>query len=411
MKFPCLRSGLTAAAALLLALGCRDKGLAHTGHAEDQAPAAQSAAAHSAHELAPASSMAMPASGPSAVPSGYADFTLDPGKAANIGLKTATVAEQTFARTLRTTGVVALDETRTSHVHTKVRGWIESVSADFVGKKVRAGAPLCTIYSQEVYAAELEYLSILEQVRSRPAVSGTFADAEKKASQQLVTAGRRRLALWDVPEAEIARLERTREPRRTFTLAAPRSGIIVAKQALAGMFVDPSAELYVVSDASRLWALTDVYEKEVPFVKVGDPAKLRIEGLGAEELEAKVAFIPPTVDEATRTLRVRFDLPNKDGRIRPGAFATVEMKLGLGPALAVPESAVIHAGTEDIVFVIHGTHVQPRSVVVGPLVGDLYPVREGLSAGETVAVGAQFLIDSESRLRATSSPGGPHGGH
>jgi membrane fusion protein, copper/silver efflux system len=157
--------------------------------------------------------------------------------------------------------------------------------------------------------------------------------------------------------------------------------------------------------------LSDVYEKDVPFVKIGDTAMLRIEGLGAQEFSAKVAFIPPTVDEATRTLRVRFELPNTDDRLRPGAFATVEMKLDVGLALGVPETAVIHAGTRDIVFVVHGTHVQPRSVVVGPLVGDRYPVRGGLSAGEMVAVSAQFLIDSESRLRATSQPGAPHGGH
>jgi Cu(I)/Ag(I) efflux system membrane fusion protein len=326
-------------------------------------------------------------------------------------LQTAAVSEQSFQRHLRTTGVVALDETRTSHVHAKVRGWIERVNADFVGKKVRAGAPLCSLYSQEVYAAELEYLTLLDQVSARPVVSGSFGEAGKKASERLLAAGRRRLQLWDVPDAEIARLEHTREARRAFTLTAPRSGVIVAKQALAGVFVDPSTELYVVSDTSQLWVLSDVYEKDVPFVKVGDTAKLRIEGLGSEELQARVAFIPPTVNETTRTLRVRFDLPNQDARIRPGAFATVEMKLDLGKALAVPETAVIHAGAQNIVFVIHGTHVQPRAVVVGPLVSDQYPVHQGLAAGETVAVGAQFLIDSESRLRATSVPGGPHAGH
>lgn len=385
-------------AVALLAISCRERADEHAAHGPAPAAASVDHGAHQGH-------------GPSAVPSGYADFVLDPKKAAEVGLATAKVAEQRFERTLRTTGVVALDETRTSHVHTKVRGWIESVSADFVGKKVHAGAPLCSIYSQEVHAAELEYLSILEQVSARPQPSGTFAAAEKSASDQLLAAARRRLALWDVPEAEIARLERTREPRRTFTLSAPRSGVVVAKQALAGMFVDPSVELYVVSDTSQLWVLSDVYEKDVPFVKVGHGARLRIEGLGAEELSAKVAFIPPTVDEATRTLRVRFELPNRDGRIRPGAFASVEMKLDLGPALAVPESAVIHSGARDVVFVLHGSHVQPREVVVGPLVGDQFPVREGLSAGETVAVGAQFLIDSESRLRASSAPGGAHAGH
>lgn len=312
---------------------------------------------------------------------------------------------------LRTSGAVVLDETRTAHVHAKVRGWIENVSADFVGKKVRAGAPLCTIYSQEVHAAELEYLSILEQVSGRAVAPSGFAELERKASDQLLAAARRRLSSWDVGQAEIERLENTRQPRRAFTLSAPRSGIIVAKQALAGMYVDQAAELYVISDTSRLWLLADIYERDVPFVKLGDRAKLRVEGGAAQELEAAVAFIPPTVDEATRTLRARFDLTNSDDRIRPGAFASVEMRLDLGRALAIPETAVIHAGARDIVFVVHGAHVEPRAVVVGPLVEGRYPVREGLSAGELVAVGAQFLIDSESRLRASSAPGGAHVGH
>jgi Cu(I)/Ag(I) efflux system membrane fusion protein len=405
--------------------GCNDSSDAHAGHTEvapsAPVPAAEDHASHrpdsGSHgaEAASQGSRGAPAHGhlPAAasVPSGYADFSLEPAQAADVGLKSERVTEQSFERALRTTGVVALDETRTSHVHTKVRGWVENVSADFIGKKVKAGAPLCTIYSQEVLAAELEYLSILEQTKGRPPITGNLAAAEQQASQQLLAAARRRLALWDVPESEIARLETTRTPRRTFTLVAPRSGIVVAKQALPGMFIDPSAELYVISDTSQLWVLSDIYERDVPFVKVGDSATLRIEGLGAHELDAKVAFIPPTVDEATRTLRVRFELSNRDSRVRPGAFVTVELKLQLGKALAVPESAVIHAGKQDIVFVLHGTHVQPRAVVTGPLVGDRFPVHEGLSAGEMVAVGAQFLIDSESRLRATSRPGGAHAGH
>jgi membrane fusion protein, copper/silver efflux system len=144
---------------------------------------------------------------------------------------------------VRTVGVVTLDETRTSHVHTKVRGYIERLSVDFVGKKVRAGAPLCTIYSQEVFAAELEFLSVLDQPSAQPSLPSAFAQAERQAQDRLLSAARRRLALWDVPRAEVERLERTRQARRTFTLAAPRAGIVVAKQALAGMYVDPSLEL------------------------------------------------------------------------------------------------------------------------------------------------------------------------
>jgi Cu(I)/Ag(I) efflux system membrane fusion protein len=344
-------------------------------------------------------------------PAGYAAFTLGSERARAVGLRIAPVEERSFSKNLRTTGVVVLDETRTSHVHAKVRGWVESMSVDFVGKSVAAGAPLCTIYSQEVLAAELEFLSILSQASNTATLSGPMVVAEKQAHDQLLSAARQRLALWDVPAAEVARLEATREPRRTFTLDAPRSGVVVAKQALAGMFVDPSLELYVISDIRRLWVLADLYEPDVPGVKVGDRATLRIEGVGGASVPAEVAFLPPTVEEATRTLEVRFNLDNKDGAIRPGAFATVEMQVDLGRSLAVPEAAVIHAGRQAIVFVALGERIEPRSVTLGPLVDGYYAAQTGVTAGESVAVGAQFLIDSESRLRATSGEGPSHAGH
>jgi len=377
----------------------------HAGHGAPTTEAAQAAAVPDGEMPAGHGDMAG-----AGAPAGYAAFTLGAEHARAVGLRVAPVEERDFSKVLRTTGVVVLDETRTSHVHAKVRGSIESVSVDFVGKQVAAGAPLCTIYSQEVLAAELEFLSIVNQTSSSPA-SGPLADAEKRARDQLVSAARQRLALWDVPATEIARLESTRQARRTFTLDAPRSGIVVAKQALAGMFIDPSVELYVISDTRQLWVLADLYESDVPGVKVGDRATLSVEGTSGASVPAEVAFLPPTVDEATRTLKVRFNLDNKDGAIRPGAFATVEMNLKLGRSLAVPEAAVIHAGRQAIVFVAAGERIEPRSVTLGPLVGGYYSAQSGVLAGESVAVGAQFLIDSESRLRATSGKGPGHGGH
>jgi Cu(I)/Ag(I) efflux system membrane fusion protein len=379
-----------------------------------KAPAAASMAAgdHAqmgAGEMAPGAATEGTTS--ATLPAGYAVITLDPERARAIGLRVAPVEERDFSKVVRTTGVVVLDETRTSHVHAKVRGWIESISVDFVGKHVAAGTPLCTIYSQEVLAAELEFLSILDQASSAAPLSGALAGAEQQARQQLLSAARRRLALWDVPAAEIARLETTREPRRTFTLDAPRSGIVAAKQALAGMFIDPSVELYVISDVRKLWVLADLYESDVPGVRVGDAATLSIEGLPGVRVPAEVAFLPPTVEEATRTLKVRFNLDNTDGAIRPGAFATVEMNVELGRSLAVPETAVIHAGRQAIVFVAQGDELEPRNVRLGPLVEGYYGVETGLARGDAVAVGAQFLIDSESRLRATSGKGPSHGGH
>jgi Cu(I)/Ag(I) efflux system membrane fusion protein len=368
-------------------------------------------AAHEGHAAAPAESGHETMKMAEGAASGYAAVEIDPAKAASIGLATAPVEERHFERKLRTTGVVVLDETRTSHVHAKVRGWIDRVMANFVGKQVKAGTTLCTIYSQEVYGAELEFLSILEQASSRSESTGPFAQAERDAGKKLVDAARRRLALWDVPDTEVARLESSRQPQRTFPLIAPRPGIVVSKQALPGMFIDPGTELYVVSDTSTLWVLADIYEVDLPWVRTGAPATLRIEGLGPEVRNATVGFLPPTIEETTRTLRVRFAIDNKDGRVRPGAFATVEMGIDLGAALAIPESAVIHAGERAIAFVVHGAHVEPRAVDLGPLVEGYYRVAGGVAAGEAVAVGAQFLIDSESRLRATSGPGAQHAGH
>ena len=221
----------------------------------------------------------------------------------------------------------------------------------------------------------------------------------------MLDAARRRLELWDVPPSEIQRLEASREPRRTFPLLAPRAGTVVSKEALEGMYVDPSVELYTLSELSRLWVIADVYEAEVPYVHVGDVAKLVPEAR-VTPIEARVAFMAPTIDEATRTRKIRFVV---DGAaLLPGAFVTVEMTLSMGRGLVVPEAAVIRTGPRSIVFVSHGEHLEPREITLGPLVGDAYRVDGGLTLGEQVATGAQFLLDSESRLRATSGSGGGH---
>ena len=275
------------------------------------------------------------------------------------------------------------------------------------------GVQTCALpifYSQEVYAAEIEYLALLDRTHLEPLAPGEFADQERKARGELVAAARRRLALWDVPKSELARLDATREAHRTFPLLATRSGIVVSKQVLDGMYVDPSADLYTVSDLTQVWLLADIYESDVAAVHVGQSGRLEVQGIAAG-IEAKIAFIPPTIDEPTRTLKVRFDLANKDAKLRPGAFATVTMDLPLGRGLAVPESAVLRTGMRAIVFVVHEGHITPREITLGPLVDDFYRVEAGLSAADAVATGAQFLLDSETRLRANTGPGPGHGGH
>lgn len=400
---------LTLVTSTAMASACRN------GHAPDNT------SEHAGHGGPPAASAPLVASatsdaghlehaGDSGLPSGYAPVTLDAARATALGIKTIDVAQRDFARTVRTVGVIALDETRTAHVHSKVRGWIETTHVSFVGRKVKPGEPLCSIYSQDVYAAELEFLSVLDRAKISAVPAGEFAQQEQRAHQQLLEAARRRLSLWDVPRSEIERLESTREAKKAFPLLAPRGGTVVDKQALDGMFVDPSVELYTLSDLGRVWALADLYEADVSSVHIGDVARLTVEGVDAP-IEAKVTFLSPTVDEATRTLKVRFELANAEGKLRPGAFVTVAMDLGSSRALAVPENAVIRTGTRAIVFVAHGEHaehLEPREIKIGPVIGDFYRVDGGLEAGERIATGAQFLLDSESRLRAS---GGGHGGH
>ncbi len=380
---------LTVVGVALLAARCGKQEPAAPDHAQhDTATAAPPG--HSEHAGAPA------ADAPDAgAPHGYVPVSVEASRLAAMAVSTALVEESEVTRRVRTVGLVVLDETRTAHVHPKVRGWIDGISVNFVGQRVEAGDVLCTIYSQEVYAAESELLAVLGQ------------------GGPLLQAARRRLALWDVPKSEIARLERSGEARRTFPLLAPRAGTVVAKQALQGMYVDASLELYTLSDLTRLWVLADVYDADVPFVTEGARARLRIQGLSAP-IDTTVAFLYPTLDEATRTRKARFELDITTARLLPGAFVDVELELAVGRGLTVPESAVIRTGTRSIVFVAHGepaAQFEPREVRLGALAGDRYIVETGLAAGERVATGAQFLLDSESRVRASSSKGAGHGGH
>jgi Cu(I)/Ag(I) efflux system membrane fusion protein len=377
----------------------------HAGHAaapvKDQAGQAQAVSSADEH-----------AGHTAGVPSGYAPIMVDAAQLRAFGLSTAKVEQRHLVRALRTVGIVALDETRTSHVHAHVRGFVESASANFTGKTVKKGEALCGIFSHEVLAAQLELISLVRQKRTLAgSQSGQFLGDASGSWDTLLDAARQRLSVWKVPRGQVDRIERTLEPVRTFTLSAPRAGVIVAKRAFVGAFVEPGTELYVISDLSKLWVQLDVYEADVPYVRLGDTAKLTIEGV-SEAVTGTISYLAPTIDEATRTLKARLDVDNAAGMLRPGAFVNAELSLMVGHGLVLPESAVIRTGTRNIVFVVHGgEHIQPREVKLGPLVEGAYRVDAGVTAGEEVATGAQFLIDSESRLRATSSPGGGHAGH
>lgn len=337
-----------------------------------------------------------PEATPTAPPMGYAPVKVEVGTVAGHALEVVRVEPRALRRTIRTFGVVTFDETRTSHVHPKVRGTLESVFANFVGKAVKQGEPLAELYSPPVYAAQLELAAVLKL--GRP------------ADDPLVEGARRRLQLWDVPAGQIERTVQGQKPARTFTLLAPRSGTVLARQALTGMYVEPDTELFVVSDLSVVWVLVDLYEADVALVHTGAAVQLTIEGAPAVRL-GQVSFLPPSIDESTRTLKARVVVANPEGQLRPGAFAHALIEADLGTALAIPTQAVIRTGTRNVVFVVSGDQVAPREVQLGASAGEFVQVLSGLKDGEAVATTAQFLLDSESRLRATSGPGGGHAGH
>ena len=328
-------------------------------------------------------------------PAGYVPVRVEGGSLGGFELTTALVEKRALHRTIRTFGVISFDETRTSHVHPKVRGTLELVSANFIGKQVKEGESLAELYSPAVLAAELELVAVLKQGRL--------------PSDWLVESAKQRLQLWDVPLPQINRILKTRQPPRTFTLLAPRDGTVIARRAINGMYVEPDTELFVVSDLSVVWALVDLYEADVPVVSEGQDVLLNIEAVPRPRI-GQLSFLPPIIDESSRTLKARIVLDNRDGALRPGAFVRATIEAPLGNLLSMPAHAVIRTGTRNIVFVVMGEHVEPREVTLGVEAGEFVEVLAGVTAGERVATQAQFLLDSESRLKATSGPGG-HSGH
>jgi Cu(I)/Ag(I) efflux system membrane fusion protein len=341
----------------------------------------------------------------------WAEVELSPERVQRFGVRTEKAVRAPFARELRTVGIVRTDETRESHVHVKWIGWIEELRVAYVGQEVALGEPLFSVYSPELVTAEQELLIALGRA---DAAKDARAD-EQRSAAALVDAARTKLRLWDVPPDAIAKLEQEREVQRTLPVRAPRAGTVLAKNALAGMYVEPDMDLYTVADLSVVWVLADLYEYEAPAVAAGLPATFAPIGSGGEEtaIEAKVAFVHPTVDPDTRTVKVRLEVRNDDRRLRPGAFGTVRLSVPLGESVLIPSDALIAAGDRRIVFVARGGgRFAPREVQVGAQAAGRVQVRAGLQAGEEVVTRAQFLLDSESRLRAAAPAGGkPHSGH
>lgn len=347
----------------------------------------------------------LPANATSAVPTGYSHIGLEPAVRDRLDLTTAVAATHHFTRTLAAYGAVVPDETQTSHLHAKVRGWIEEVAVNFTGREVKAGEVLCTLYSPEVYSAQLELLSML----ATPATQGLgeFVQADRQVRSLTIAAAKRRLQLWDMPQEDIQQLLKTRKATRTFGLHAPRSGTVVAKQAVTGLYADAATELYTLWDLTHVWVELELPGLAALHVKVGDHVQLSVQGAPAVH-HAAISFLAPQVDEMTRSVKARLELDNKNRQLRPGAFASAQVAIELGEMLGVPQESVIRTGTRSLVFIVLPTHIEPREIQLGETADGWIQVLAGLQAGEIVATDAQFLLDSESRIRASSGQGHSH---
>ena len=327
--------------------------------------------------------------------SGLATVGIDPQRQQLIGLRTAPVAEGPVGGSWRTVGRVAVDETRVHHVALKFSGFIEQVFVDYVGKPVRFGEPLFSIYSPDVASAEEEYLLAL---RTRASLGGGTA----QAGDELVTAARERLKLWDIPEAEIRRLEHTGKAQRTVTLYTPMSGVVTKKDAVMGHRVAEGDMPYEITDLSQVWVLADAYESDLARVRLGMPATLTLQAFPGKGFAGKVIFIDPILDPKTRTAKVRLAFPNPTGELRPEMFGEVTLRTPARKGLSIPTDAIIDSGTRKVVFVSLGEgKFRPQEVKIGATDGDRSEVLEGLKAGDEVVTRANFLVDSESRLRAS----------
>ena len=333
---------------------------------------------------------------------------ISPEKQQMIGVRISEAAEIDMSKTIRAVGQAAYDETKVAHVHTKYPGWVDKVYVDFVGKLVKKGQPLLSIYSPDLVSTQQELL--IAKKAGDILKASEFADLGSR-SGSLYDATRDRLKYWDISDAQISQIERHGTPFKSLTLHSALDGFVVTRNVFAGQQVSPEMDLYVIADLSNVWIMAEVYEFEVPSVALGQKALVTFPSFPGRTFTGKITYISPEMDPKTRTLKIRVELANQDFKIKPDMYANVELKVDYGKKLSIPQEAVLDSGTNQTVFVAReGGYFEPRKVTLGPRVDGRQIVLEGLKAGEQVVTSANFLIDSESQLKsATGGMGEPAG--
>lgn len=355
---------------------------------------------------------------------GGSSITIDPVTAQNMGVRMAPVLREDLSREVRTVGRIGYEESTQYSVNSKIGGWIERLYVNQTGQIVKKGQPLMDIYSPELVAAQQEYLIA---VRNRTELAKSDFPEIAAGGNRLLEAARQRLKYWDISAKQVEQLEKTGKIRKTMTLYAPFNGIVNEKKAFEGMNVMPGADLLQLSDISNIWVYADIYEYELPWVKVGQTALVEIPYTVNKVLKGRVSYIYPFVEPKTRTVKVRIEFPNPGFELKPEMFVNVRLQTeSVQNVLTVPIDAVLNSGKGQHLFVSLGQgRFEPRQVKTGLQgEGGRIQVLEGVKDGEQVVTSAQFLFDSESKLReaiqkmtspqgaAPPAPGAPgHEGH
>jgi Cu(I)/Ag(I) efflux system membrane fusion protein len=341
------------------------------------------------------------------VPAERTPVHLSAEQAHAIGVTFTVVERGPLGRTVRTVGQVVPAEPGLADITTKIDGFVEELYVDATGVTVRRGQPLLTIYSPMLVAAQEELLAA-----KRLAAGVDSADRETwRNAQGLLAAARRRLAYWDISTNQIEDLERTGEVTKTLTLNAPVNGVVLEKMVVAGQSVMTGMKLYRIADLRTVWIEGAVFEQDLAFIRVGAPVQAELTAYPGRFVDGRVSFVWPTVDEQSRTVRVRVAFANPGGLLKPGMYATLlfEARVGGGDVLQVPAEAVVQTGVRNLVFVVGPDGaLTPREIVLGPRAGGRFQVLSGLTGGERIVASANFLVDAESRLATgtgTAMPG------
>ena len=318
-----------------------------------------------------------------------------------IGVRSAPAGVAVLGQEIRAVGTVGYDERGLTQVTVKTSGWVREVLVDSIGRPVRKGEPLFTLYSPDLLATQDEYLLAVKtqgQLATSP-----LAEVKANAAS-LVASTRGRLRLWDVTDAQMATLDRRGTAEPVLTVYAPSSGIVLKREALPGKYVEPGTTLYEVADLSTVWISADIYESEVAAVTLNQPASVTFAAYPGEIFRGNVSYIYPSLNTEARTVRVRLELPNPGLKLKPGMFGTVTVQTDAVRTLVVPKEAVLDTGLRQLVFLDRGEGAYaPYPVKLGRRNQDDVEVLEGLKEGDRIVTSANFLLDAESKLASASS--------